>query len=102
MASNAVAACYTFAWHTFSKCSVLPPVRFLPCWLCFGGCLSSSLHKVCPHAARFPAAAGPAASAGITLSAKQVERGTQLAAEQGLTNVKFRVSCWPSLQELCG
>eukprot|EP00882_Tetradesmus_deserticola_P027944 GHRQ01031092.1.p1 GENE.GHRQ01031092.1~~GHRQ01031092.1.p1 ORF type:complete len:215 (+),score=24.69 GHRQ01031092.1:118-762(+) len=29
--------------------------------------------------------------AGITLSQKQVQRGTQLAAERGLSNVKFRV-----------
>lgn len=29
--------------------------------------------------------------AGITLSQKQVERGTQLAAERGLKNVKFMV-----------
>eukprot|EP00775_Hariotina_reticulata_P000164 gene164-349_t len=28
---------------------------------------------------------------GITLSPKQVQRGTQLAAERGLTNVKFKV-----------
>ena len=30
-------------------------------------------------------------AAGITLSPKQVERGGQLAAERGLTNVDFRV-----------
>jgi hypothetical protein len=30
--------------------------------------------------------------AGITISHKQVQRGTQLAAERGLTNVKFMVS----------
>jgi hypothetical protein len=30
--------------------------------------------------------------AGITLSPKQVARGTQLAAERGLKNVKFMVS----------
>jgi hypothetical protein len=30
--------------------------------------------------------------AGITLSHKQVQRGTQLAAERGLSNVKFMVS----------
>lgn len=30
-------------------------------------------------------------SAGITLSPKQVKRGTELAAERGLANVEFRV-----------
>jgi cyclopropane fatty-acyl-phospholipid synthase-like methyltransferase len=31
--------------------------------------------------------------AGITLSPKQVARGTQLAQERGLNNVTFMVSC---------
>lgn len=38
-----------------------------------------------------PGATACGLAAGITLSPKQVERGGQLAAERGLTNVDFRV-----------
>lgn len=40
--------------------------------------------------------------AGITLSAKQVERGTQLAKERGLNNVKFMVSIGEGAGSMCG
>jgi hypothetical protein len=45
--------------------------------------------------------AAAAAAAGITLSLKQVERGTQLARERGLNNVNFKVGsdwAWGSMQ----
>jgi hypothetical protein len=37
-----------------------------------------------------PSARSPAL-AGITLSPKQVQRGTELAAERGLSNCQFKV-----------
>jgi hypothetical protein len=38
--------------------------------------------------------------AGITLSDKQVQRGTQLAAERGLGNVKFMVRARSAAQHV--
>jgi hypothetical protein len=54
----------------------------------------------------FPPCALPLAAccwwpAGITLSHKQVQRGMQLAAERGLTNVKFMVRHTAHLKSAC-
>ena len=44
----------------------------------------------------------PAACSGITLSANQVERGTQLAKERGLDNAEFKVGDGQGLRQARG
>lgn len=68
-----------------------------------GGCISlSPLNNT-----RLPSVAAQCC-AGITLSKEQVRRGTELAREQGVSNVHFQVTCWgcahaarASLKMLC-